>query len=316
MRTGRAFASSRRVATAGLTTAMPGDLVAAVGRQPQREGRAHRQPADHDHVDLGPELVEDALHLAVPVGVGRGVGVLPRGAVAGQQGHLDGVPPLGQVAPPRVHGDGVARDAVARAGHRRGGRPSARVGRGPRVSRRPPGAAGWTASWAALCRNGARLTRRRSGSGRGGGKVVLLVPQVDRPRAVPPGHLPARHRGSRERPRRGPGDPRQQPPVVRRLAVHAADPAAPGHLRGQGRVLHHAGHQGLVPEEVLLRRRPGADRPRVRRRPPRARCRPRVASSRRATCSASTPRAPAPTTAGSTAARPGWRGWRSRPRCR
>ena len=36
---------------------------------------------------------------------------------------------------------------------------------------------------------------------------------------------------------------------------------APGHLRRQGRVLHHPGHQGLVPEEVLLRRRPGADRP-------------------------------------------------------
>ena len=31
------------------------------------------------------------------------------------------------------------------------------------------------------------------------------------------------------------------------------------------------------------------------------------------TCSASTPRAPAPATAGSTAARPGWPGWRSRP---
>ena len=55
---------------------------------------------------------------------------------------------------------------------------------------------------------------------------------------------------------------------------------------------------------------------RVRARPPRARCRPRVASSRKATCSASTPRAPAPTTGGSTAARPGWRDWRSRPACR
>ena len=33
-------------------------------------------------------------------------------------------------------------------------------------------------------------------------------------------------------------------------------------LRGEGGVLHHPGHQGLVPEEVLLRRRPGPDRPR------------------------------------------------------
>ena len=48
------------------------------------------------------------------------------------------------------------------------------------------------------------------------------------------------HRGRRERARRGTRDPGQQPPLVRRLAVHAADAAAPGHLRGQGRVLHHA----------------------------------------------------------------------------
>ena len=46
---------------------------------------------------------------------------------------------------------------------------------------------------------------------------------------------------------------------------------------------------------------------------PRARCRLRVASSRKATCSASTPRAPARTTASSTAARPGWRVWPWRP---
>jgi 1-acyl-sn-glycerol-3-phosphate acyltransferase len=34
----------------------------------------------------------------------------------------------------------------------------------------------------------------------------------------------------------------------------------------QGRVLQHPGHQGLVPEEVLLRCGPGADRPRRRQR--------------------------------------------------
>ena len=37
---------------------------------------------------------------------------------------------------------------------------------------------------------------------------------------------------------------------------------------------------------------------------------------RRGSCSASTPRAPAPRTAGSTGARPAWPGWRWRGRCR
>ena len=78
--------------------------------------------------------------------------------------------------------------------------------------------------------------------------------------------LPAPGLRRRERPRRGPGDPRQQPPLLRRLAVHAAHPAAAGDLRGQGGVLHRPRRQGLVAEDLLLRVRPGADRPLGRRR--------------------------------------------------
>ena len=81
-------------------------------------------------------------------------------------------------------------------------------------------------------------------------------------------------------PDRGPGDPRQQPPLLRRLALHAADADPQGHVRGQGRVLHHPRHQGLAAEDVLLRRRPGADRP-VRRRRRRGRAERRQAGPRR-----------------------------------
>ena len=77
-----------------------------------------------------------------------------------------------------------------------------------------------------------------------------------------------------------------------------------------------AGPQGLAPEDVLRRLRPGADRPLRRQRRPRARSSPRSGCSPRASCSASTPRAPARTTASSTAARSAWPGWRSSPRRR
>ena len=122
--------------------------------------------------------------------------------------------------------------------------------------------------------------------------------------------------GTENVPEEGAGDPRQQPPVVLRLAVHAAGDPAPGHVRRQGRVLHHARAQGLAAEDVLLRRRPGADRPLERRRRPPARSPPASRSWRAASCSASIPRAPGRTTAGSTAAGPASRGWPSRPRCR
>ena len=76
------------------------------------------------------------------------------------------------------------------------------------------------------------------------------------------------------------------------------------------------GIKGWFQQQVLLRRRPGPDRP-LRRHGRRGRAVVGAhGSSRRATCSASTPRAPAPTTAASTAARPASPGSRWRPRCR
>ncbi|CAA9403505.1 MAG: Acyl-CoA:1-acyl-sn-glycerol-3-phosphate acyltransferase, partial [uncultured Nocardioides sp.] len=95
---------------------------------------------------------------------------------------------------------------------------------------------------------------------------AVLVPEVDRPGPRPAPHLPSAGLRRGARPGGGLGDPGEQPPVVHRLDVHAAHADPPGHLRGQGGVLHHARPEGLVPEEVLLRRRPGADRPRWRER--------------------------------------------------
>ena len=120
--------------------------------------------------------------------------------------------------------------------------------------------------------------------------------------------------GAENVPDEGAGDPRQQPPVLRRLAVHAADAAAAGDVRGQGGVLHHAraSRAGSRRSSSPAPGRCPIDRSGGRRRRGRARRRP-SGSSARASCSASTPRAPAPTTAGSTAARPAWPGWRSRP---
>ena len=51
---------------------------------------------------------------------------------------------------------------------------------------------------------------------------VLLVLEVDRARSAAAGGLPPAGLGFGERPGRGSGDPGQQPPLVRRLAVHAA----------------------------------------------------------------------------------------------
>ena len=127
--------------------------------------------------------------------------------------------------------------------------------------------------------------------------------------------LPAVDRGPGERPGDRPGDPRQQSPLLPRLDFHAAAGAAAGHVPGQERLLHRAGPQGPAQADVLHRRRSGADRPQRRPRQRGRAARPGSTSSTRASCSASTPRAPARRTAGSTAARSASPGWRSRREC-
>src|SRR3954447_26100341 len=81
--------------------------------------------------------------------------------------------------------------------------------------------------------------------------LVLLVAQMGLSGTCAQARLPATGRGRRERPVRGARDPRQQPPLLRRLALHAADAAAPGDVRREGGVLHQPWDQGVVPEEVL-----------------------------------------------------------------
>ena len=321
--TGSSLTSFRVGVHAGLTTTTP----ATRSRWSAATRRASAPPIDSPPTTTaslrGQERVEARGELAVPV--------LPAGACSAParwcRARAAAAPRRRTRArrgtPPRPDRDGRAGEAVAqehadrrppvssgRAGRQRGG-----VGVDRHAAHSAP-----RALWRDR-RSGDQVLRqlggppRRVGT-RGGGNGVLLVPEVDRPRSGPAARLPAARRGRRERPRRGAGDPGQQPPLLRRLAVHAAHASAPGDLRGEGRVLHHPGHQGLVPEEVLLRGRPGPDRPVGRgRRRGRAlvgEADPRAAAS----SSGSTPRAPAPTTAGSTAARPASRGSRSRPGCR
>ena len=109
-------------------------------------------------------------------------------------------------------------------------------------------------------------------------------------------------------PQHGAGDPRREPPLVPRLDLPPARPAAPRHVRRQGRVLRR-------PEDrvVLPGRRPDPDPARGwQRGRGRARVGDRGARARRRV-RASTPRARAPATATSTAGTPAWPGSRSRP---
>ena len=234
-----------------------------------------------------------------------------------RHGRRDGqVPPprrRGHLRRPRPHGPGPLAAPPAGAG-------PPPISAHPTTAPRPPAtpSAGWP-RWRLASTRGWHYCCPGSGCGLsteswpGGWRSVLLVPEVGGHRAHPPHRLPARRpRASSNVPAERAGDPGQQPPVVRRLAVHAADAAAPGDLRGQGGVLHHPGHQGLVPEEVLLRRRPGADRP-VRGQRRRGRADVGQADPRRGRALRHLPRGhPLATTASSTAARPASPGSRSR----
>ena len=121
---------------------------------------------------------------------------------------------------------------------------------------------------------------RQQGTGRVRG--VLLVPEVDRPRAGAATGLPAAGLRRRARARRGAGDPGEQPPVLRRLAVHAADARRAGSPSSpRPSTSPTPGIKGWFQKHVLLRCRAGPDRPvRRQRRRGRADCRPRRSSAR------------------------------------
>ena len=326
---------------AGLTRASPASSSGRSAASRSDSPRAHRQPADDHGVGARPELPEGAVHLGVPVLPAGAVHLLPGRAVAGEPGHLDGVAARRQRLRPgpqrvgrageAVHEQDAQRAPAGRVGpggegerggvrqdRRHGGHsaPRAHDGRSPSAVRDGVVRSGCSPPGGLLFGSGGRAGTDATTAERAGRRGVLLVPEVGGHRPPAPDHLPTRRRGRGERARGGPGDPRQQPPVVRRLAVHAADADAPGHLRGQGGVLQQPRPEGLVPAQVLLRRRARSRSTAPAPRPPRARCRRRAGSSRRETCSGSTPRARGPTTAASTAARPAWRDSRWRPRCR
>ena len=65
-------------------------------------------------------------------------------------------------------------------------------------------------------------------------------------------------------PEQRPGHPRQQPPELLRLDLHAADGSAKSHLRGESGVLHRQWRQGRLIKAVLRRHRHDPGRP-VRR---------------------------------------------------
>ena len=89
-----------------------GQLLASVRREAQGQGTTHGQTDCDDGVVLGGELVERALDGCHPVGPRHLVHVLPAGAVAGQQRHLDGVPARGEVLRPGTHRGGAAGESV------------------------------------------------------------------------------------------------------------------------------------------------------------------------------------------------------------
>ena len=178
----------------------------------------------------------------------------------------------------------------------------------PDLIRSPPS---WHAP--ARCRCGTALRRLTPSSRKGHAQVlywwskfVLVGPLL---RLL----LQADDRGCRARPGARWRDPRQQPPRRRRLVPPAAAGAAPHHLPRQARVLHPARVRRAAEEDLLHRGRAGAGRPVERVGRAGRAGHGRAASCARASCWASTRRAPARRTGGCTRARPAWPAWRWRP---
>ncbi len=90
-----------------------GHVGTVLGRQSEGEAAAHGQATDHDLLAVGPQLLEGALHLGVPVRPAGPVELLPARPVAGQARHRHGVPLLGEVLGPGPHRGRRAGEAVA-----------------------------------------------------------------------------------------------------------------------------------------------------------------------------------------------------------
>src|SRR6266540_347461 len=112
---------------------------------------------------------------------------------------------------------------------------------------KPPGRPLWRKLGRTYRTYRTRTRAQREGRNFGG----LLADEVRLHRSAPPSDLATVDRGDRARTGTRVGDPREQPPVVLRLVLHAADGAAQGHVPREGGVLHHTGSQGLALPKVL-----------------------------------------------------------------
>src|SRR5262245_15584620 len=109
-----------------------------------------------------------------------------------------------------------------------------------------------------LCRMAEVRTLRSTSGARwtGGEDAGAVLADEARPaRPVAQADLPSGGRGTGARAPARCRDHREQPRLVLGLDLHAVGGAAEGHLRGQGRVLHRYGHQGLPRPDVLHRGR-------------------------------------------------------------
>ena len=335
---GSSLTSSRLVATAGLTSTMPAIASGWSAASRNAERPAHRQSADDDGVVGLAHACEDPRQLGVPVAPAHGVELLPRGAVTGQERHLHAVPELAEVPAPgldrgRRAGEAVAeqdadpaatgqlgaardrqrlglrvdrhaRDCAASGGDRlRAGGEAAGVVSGRRVGT----LALRCACWWQVGRSGSRGRMLRcctgSSSGLHSGRVLKFVfrPQTEGVENVPddgPAILASNHLSY--------ADWLFMPLTLPRRVTFVAKAEyfnSPG-IKGWFQKQFFSG-VGQVP----------IDRSGASARPPAPSPRP-SGSSTTVTSSGSTPRAPARTTASSTAARPAWPGSRWRRRCR
>ena len=296
--TGSSFASLRSVSSAGLTSTRPATSSGRVLGQPQGQRAAHRQAGDEDRGRTRPRSVVEGR--ARPRRTSRPSGCWCCSPASGcrgpgSRGQRDGEA-LGRrgARPTAACSCGVPvkpwheqHAGAAVAGRRRRRRRTARrractsaraVGPARGSSRGvrravPAGAAyvAWSHAAAADCASAARSLVWQLHEG--GVLFYWFLKWVALGPLLQLVFRPAR-RGRRERPRRGPGDPGEQPPVVRRLALHAArrcrggSPSWPRPSTSPARASRAGSRRSSSPAPARCRSTGPAPRP------PRARCRP------------------------------------------